>query len=170
MKTNNFKNLRSYNIDWLKNASANKTGAQQMLINSKPDHHMAIQSYTTKNGHIYADVDPKAFILASKYNFNLMEIITDNYHTIYFDIDAKANTITDKAHFRALVISELEKVFPNADWAISCSENDVKYSYHIIGNNYIIRNEDDKQMLKLIGKKLKETITDIDITVYSKNR
>ena len=118
MKTNNFKTLRAYNINWLKNASAKDTGAQQMVIDSKDENNIVIKSFTNKFGHIFSDVEPMAFIEASKFNFNVMEMITDNNHKVYFDIDAKTSTISDRPNYRASVISELNEVFPNADWAI----------------------------------------------------
>lgn len=170
MKTNNFKTVRAYNINWLKNATNNDTGAQQMVINSKQDNNIVIKSFTNKFGHIFSDVKPSEFIEASKFNFNLMEIINNNVHKVYFDIDAKTETIKDKTNYRAFCISEIEKIFPASDMALSGSENEYKYSYHITLNNYNVNNDDDKALLKIIVKKLKETISDIDITVYSKNR
>ena len=83
MKTNNFKTLRAYNINWLKNASPQDTGAQQMVINSKDENNIAIKSFTNKFGHIFSDVQPSEFIEASKFNFNLMEIITNNTHKVF---------------------------------------------------------------------------------------
>ena len=40
-----FKTLRAYNINWLKNASE-KCGAQNMVINSKPIGNIGAVSYT----------------------------------------------------------------------------------------------------------------------------
>ena len=54
--------------------------------------------------------------------------------------------------------------------ALSGSENDYKYSYHFVLPGYMCYNEKDKEILKAVVKKLKETIIDIDTSVYSKNR
>jgi hypothetical protein len=183
MKTNNFKHQRAYGIDWLKNATKNDTGAQNMVIASKGDDEIVVKSYTHTYGHMFASITKTQFIEAIKYDFNLMEIITDDYHKVFFDIDAKTSTIKDKSNYRNLVSTEILKVFPSATreqyaqghansnkLSISGSENDVKYSYHIVLPNYMVRSVADKEKLKLIVKKLKETITDIDTSVYSKNR
>ena len=171
MKTNNFKHQRAYGIDWLKNATKNDTGAQNMVIASKGDDEIVVKSYTHTYGHMFASITKTQFIEAIKYDFNLMEIITDDYHKVFFDIDAKTSTIKDKSNYRNLVSTEILKVFPNSNkQSISGSENDVKYSYHIVLPNYMVKSVADKEKLKLIAQKLKETITDIDTSVYSKNR
>ena len=54
--------------------------------------------------------------------------------------------------------------------AISGSENEYKYSYHITLNNYMCLDSDDKNILKRIVKYIKTVFTDVDISVYSKNR
>ena len=61
-------------------------------------------------------------------------------------------------------------VFPDSDMAISGSENDFKYSYHITLNNYMCLDSDDKALLKRLVKYMKTFFNDIDISVYSKNR
>ena len=99
-----------------------------------------------------------------------MEIITNEKHKLYFDIDAKTSTITDKNNYRASLIEMFNNVFPDSDMAISGSENDFKYSYHITLNNYMCLDSDDKALLKRLVKYMKTFFNDIDISVYSKNR
>ena len=42
MKTQNFKIITAFGIDWLKNATMNDSGAQQMVIDSCPEQHIVI--------------------------------------------------------------------------------------------------------------------------------
>ena len=66
MKTlQEFKTIRAYNINWLKNASSTG-GAQNMIINSKPDGNIGIAGQHIKHGRIYADVTPSEFLKLTK--------------------------------------------------------------------------------------------------------
>ena len=170
MKTQNFKVITAYGVNWLTNATNNDKGAQQMVIESAPENHIIIKSFTNKNGHIYADIQPEIILDVIKYDLNLMEIITNDKHKIYFDIDAKTSDIKDKDNYKESLINMINVIFPDSDMAISGSENEYKYSYHITLNNYMCLDSDDKNILKRIVKYIKTVFTAVDISVYSKNR
>jgi len=165
----NYENINAYGVWWCKNKTKDDKGAQDLVINSAPDSHIIIKSYTHKYGHIFADIAPLKILDLIKYDFNLMEIITKPKHKVYFDIDAKTETI-NKESYRTFVLNEINQLFPNAEIAVSGSENDYKYSYHITLNNYMCFDNNDKLRLKNIVKYLKNKIIDIDDKIYTKNR
>ena len=48
MKTQNFKVITAYEIDWLKNATMNDSGAQQMVTDSSPEENMSLNHILLK--------------------------------------------------------------------------------------------------------------------------
>ena len=131
MKTNNYKIINYHGIDWLKNATRDDTGAPNMVVASSPSEHIIITSFQPRyHGYIYSDINPLKLLDLINYDFNLMELIHTNKHKVYFDVDALTTDIQCKSTYRDLIINSLTAIFPNADIAVSGSENDYKYSYH----------------------------------------
>jgi hypothetical protein len=164
---NTFKTLTHLKINWLKNASENG-GAMQMVINSRNNSgNNVIWCKSLKLGNMWADASNDELLrLCSKDNA-IYEVIHCFPHKVYFDIDAdnKDYDIYEK------IIPEINKLFPNADIAVSGSKSDIRQSYHIILNNYLIKNEDERQTMKSIVKYLKHNFDDgFDDKVYTKNR
>ena len=164
---NTFKTITHLKINWLKNASENG-GAMQMVINSRNNSgNNVIWSKTKKNGNMWADVSNSQLLkLLEKDNY-IYEVIHAFPHKLYFDIDAdnKDYDIYEK------IVPEINKLFPDADIAVSGSKSDIRQSYHIILNNYLIKNENDRQLMKSIVKYLKNNFNDsFDDKVYTKNR
>ena len=166
-----FKIVKGFrNVNWLKNG-ASKAGAQNMVIASAPDNNIVITSHTPNHSRLYADIEPEQIIgLASKYDINLCELIRSDKHKVYFDVDAKTSEIENKATYRQDIIDLINSVFPASDIAISGSENDYKYSYHINLNNYMCYDAKDKGILKGVVKYLKSKIGAFDDVVYKNNQ
>lgn len=165
MKTQ-FKTISHLKINWLKNASENG-GAMKIVIDSKPKENNVIWSQTKKNGKMWADVSNSQLLKILEKDNSIYEVIHNFPHKIYFDIDAdnKDYDIYEK------IIPKLNELFPNAEMAVSGSKSEVRQSYHIILNNYLIKNEEDRNFMKALTKYFKQTIDDgFDDKVYTKNR
>jgi len=168
MRKNNpdFKVVKHLKINWLKNASE-RCGAMQQVINSKPLDHLVIWSKTKSRGNMWADVNSDDLLRLVQKDNCIYEVIDQFPHKVYFDIDAdnKDYDIYSK------IIPKIEELFENADIAVSGSKSEVRQSYHIVLNNYLIKNEEERETIKLLSKYLKETFDDsFDTKVYTKNR
>jgi len=169
---NYFKVLKSYDINWLKNNSASG-GAQQIVINSKPCQNIAICSQSHKLGRIYADVTKEELLyLTSSYDIGLTEIISQYPYKVYFDIDKTDLETIDKKNYMQSLINKINEIFDNSDMAISGSETEnYKLSYHIILNNYMINNHEERDKLKNIVSYLKNNFDNgFDDVVYKNNQ
>ena len=152
-----FKTLRAYNIDWLKNASESG-GAQNMVINSKPKGNIGIAGQHHHHGRIYADATPAEFLKLIKNDINLCELISDRHYPykMYFDIDGD----NKPADFKETIINKINELFSDSDIAISGSEAEIRKSYHIILNNYHINNKDERNKFKAVVNYLKLNVDD----------
>ena len=164
--TFDFKTITHLKINWLKNASANG-GAMKMVIDSTPKDNNVIWSQTKKYGKMWSDVSNDQLLKLLEKDNCIYEVIHTFPHKLYFDIDAdnKDYDIYEK------IVPKLNILFPNADMAVSGSKSDIRQSYHIILNNYLIKNEEDRSLIKSLVKYFKQTIDDgFDDKVYTKNR
>jgi hypothetical protein len=163
-----FKTLRAYNINWLKNASENG-GAQNMVINSMPKGNIGIVAQHVKYGRIYADATPTEFLKLIKNDINICELISDRHfpYKIYFDIEGD----NKPANFKDTVINKINELFKDADIAISGSEAEIRKSYHIVLNNYHINNKEERIKLKAVVNYLKYKFNDgFDDAVYGNGK
>jgi len=168
-KQTEFKTLTTQNINWLKNASENG-GAQQIVINSRPDKNLVVCSITKegdKEARKWADIEPHQLKQLLKKDSGIYEIICSYPFKIYFDIDGK-----DKpANYYDTITKKINELFTDADIAISGSETALKKSYHFILNNYVINNFEEHEKLKRVVKYLNKTVDDgFDTVVYKKNQ
>jgi len=86
---------------------------------------------------------------------------------VYFDIDCNDPDKLNLDNVKLII----NKYFENPIYAISGSEIANKKSYHIILTNYIIKNINDMQNMKLIVNYIKEYECEyFDCSVYSKNK
>ena len=102
--------------EWLKNGK-DKTGAQNMVILSKPDDNIAVSSNNKYHNRIYTDVTPSELLKLCKFDIGLCEIIIHYKYKIYFDIDAKINNVDtiDTSNYLNNIISEINLIFPTSD-------------------------------------------------------
>jgi hypothetical protein len=105
-------------------------------------------------------------------NNYLYEILSKYPKKIYFDLDIDRHKLETEDEFKKFKDLEQYKkeildYFPNANFSISGSYENDKISFHIILNNYIIRNEDELEFLKKIVSNIGFPF---DSKVYSKNK
>ena len=159
----NFKTIKHLKINWLKNASEHG-GAMQLVIESKSTNNV-IWSMTRKNGKMWADVSDNELLKLTTNDNSIYEVICSFPHKIYFDIDGdnKDYDMYEK------IVPKINELFPDADMAVSGSKSDVRQSYHIVLNNCLIKNEEDRQSMKSLAKYLKLNFDDgFDDKVYTK--
>ena len=107
-----------------------------------------------------------------KSNKGLYEVLTTYPQKIYFDIDKKDynDSINDYDYLKTLK-AIIYEYFPDPDMAVSGSCTDDKTSYHIVLNNYILNNQEDKTKLKEIVLYLRQEKDDaFDPAVYGRNQ
>lgn len=152
---------------WFKN-NDDKGGAMADAIRNKKTNEIAILSQTKKVGRAWTAIETNKFLNLLSKNYGLYEIITDFPHKMYFDIDKKGDNIS--ASFLQDIKDTILKYFPNADMAISGSIRPEKTSYHIVLQNYVIHNIEERTYIKHFVKYLKSMEDSFDDVVYSNNR
>lgn len=152
---------------WNKNDD-DKGGAQDETIRNKKDGEIVVLSHTKKNGRCWTSIEPGKYINLLIKNYGLYEVITSFPHKMYFDIDKKGDDIP--ADFLQQIKKLILQYFPNAEMAISGSITDDKTSYHIVLQNYVIHNEEERTTVKHVIKYLQTIDNSFDWKVYTKNR
>jgi hypothetical protein len=175
----NFKSENFLNINWLRNATKDG-GAQDEVIKNKTDINNIIlnrvyKKYAkTAEVRMWASCEPLQLLPMIENNNNLYEVIHQFPHKVYFDIDEELIPIEVGGGVKGVRplatplqnhIDQIDKLFPNSDMAISGSLTDSKASYHIILNNYMINNINDRNTIKIMVDSL-----GWDNKVYTKNR
>ena len=163
----NFKLEKFQKLHWLKNASENG-GAMKMVIDSVTKNNIILNSVTKKFGRMWTDTTPENLLQLTQKDNGIYEVICFFPHKVYFDIDYKGPH--DKNLLNVLK-DGINEIFIDAEFAISGSVTDNKTSYHIILSNYIINNENDRQIMKGITRYLNENVSNsFDVKVYTSNR
>ena len=167
------KTTKVWKFDFYKNDDENG-GAMAEAIKQCSTEQIVIHSQTKKNGRIWGCVKPEQFIKLIEKNCGLYEVITKFPHKVYFDIDGKVDRLHTEEEFNNWVdntLAHLKDFFPDPNIAISGSNTESKMSLHIIFNNYLIRDEEDRQKMKHLVKYIRENLDlEYDHTVYTKNR
>jgi len=160
-----FKKIKHLKVEWLKNASGNG-GAMHQIIKNKSSESSVVNLVSKKNGRMWAEVSDDDLLRLTKKDNYIYEVICDYPHKVYFDIDAdnKDYDIYDK------ITKKIDQLFPNSDMAVSGSKSDIRQSYHIILNNYLIKNEEERTYIKNLVQVLKDSECSFDTRVYSNNR
>ena len=163
----NFNIQKFQKLYWLKNASENG-GAMKMVIDSVTPNNIILNSVTKKLGRLWTDTTPENLLQLTTKDNGIYEVLSFFPHKVYFDIDYKGKHDTN---LLKILKDGINEIFIDAEFAISGSITDAKTSYHIILSNYIISNENDRQIMKGITRYLNENVsTSFDIKVYTKNR
>jgi hypothetical protein len=160
--------VTAYGMNWYKNASENG-GAMKYVIDNKKEGNVILLSETKKLGKMWGQCSPdKALELIIK-NHGIYEVIDSYPHKLYFDIDCKTPIVGSP--ILEDVLNSIRGIWPNGTWAVSGSivEN-VKESYHIVSNLYVIHNDTERDMVKSAVKHLQSTNDAFDWKVYTKNR
>lgn len=173
---NNLIKTRLYGVEWTNNNSKCKfktdvkDRAMTTVINNRPPEPNIIIE-RNNNGRFWSAIEPKQALKLLTKDYQLYEVLTtDRPRKVYFDIDylGKADDT-----FLPLILNGIQEVLPysDADIAISGSVNDVKTSYHIVLNNYIIKTDTDRNVLKGVVSYLNLHVqTAFDTRVYDNNR
>lgn len=162
------KEIRVWKTRWWKNITKTEGGAQAEAIKHVGADEVCIASQTERDGRMWGISTPQNLITLIEKNHGIYELITKFPHKVYFDID-KTENITGGCleHFTAII----NELFPDGDIAVSGSVTDAKISYHIVLNNYMIHNEDERTQIRMIAKYLTASKDDaFDAKVYTKNR
>lgn len=157
-----FQKIQFLKISWLKNK-----GAMAHLIENKKKENLIIWHVSKKWGKMWAEVSKDELLRLSEKDNCIYEVLCDFPHKLSFDIDAdnKDYDVLEK------IVPYLNDLFPNADIAVSGSKSEIRQSYHIILNNYLIRNVEDRNNIKYLVKELKENYDDsFDFSVYNSNK
>lgn len=110
---------------------------------------------------------------------NMYEIIPGNkYQKIHFDIDVKKEDLTnfDETEFFDSIIEGIIKYIKididlSKDIMIFTSHSDYKKSYHIVIDNYCLRNNiETKQFVRLILNDFPRLVPYVDNVIYTLNR
>lgn len=161
------KEVKVWKTRFWKNITKLEGGAQAQAIKNVGANEVCIASQTVKNGRMWGITTPQNLLTLLEDNHGIYDLITKFPHKIYFDIDKKENLKGGSLQYFKDLINE---VFPDADMAISGSITDVKESYHITLNNYMIHNEEERTQVRMIVKHLKTKDSAFDWKVYTKNR
>lgn len=149
-------------------------GAQALALKTRGKNDIVVKTWTQKIGQLWGFVSPDKLILLCEKNNGMYEIISDFPHKVYFDIDKKVDklyTDDEQQEHMNKMISIINNIFPDAKCAVSGSYTDEKVSYHIILQNYMIYNLEDRETMKVIIDYIKkEYDPSFDNAVYSKNR
>jgi hypothetical protein len=164
------KEFKAWKMSWYKNNDENG-GSQNECIGKLKNDEVVVKSQTAKNGSLWGCVEPNNFLQLIQSNKGLYEVITKYPHKVYFDIDRKGEYSAEEFNnYKQSVKEIILKYFPNAELAVSGS-NFNKASLHIILNNYLIQNEEERLLVKSVAKYINENIDDaFDWKVYTKNR
>ena len=162
------KEIKIWKTTFYKNMSKDG-GAMAHAIQNIPDNHVIIHSQTQKNGRLWGYATPNHLLKLLEKNRGIYEVMASFPFKVYFDIDKKQ--CDDGNQYLEHVKNIIQEFFPNCEFAISGSITQVKTSFHIVLNNYIIHNEDERAYMKHITKYLCEERDDgFDWKVYTKNR
>jgi hypothetical protein len=155
----------AWKIKFYKNAS-DEGGAMKKSIDECSSENIVIHSQTKKMGRMWGNCSQITLLKLLETNKGIYEVITKFPHKVYFDIDGK-DDCPDLSNIKNIILD----FFPNAIFAISGSITPEKKSYHIILQNYIIHNEDERIQIKSIVKYINNKICSaFDWKVYTKNR
>lgn len=162
------KEIKAWKTRFWKNITKTEGGAQAEAIKHMSANEVCIASQTVKEGRMWGISSPQNLLSLLEKNHGIYELITHFPHKVYFDIDKSENLVGGSLQYFTGIIDEF---FPNSDMAISGSITEVKESYHIVLNNYMIHNEDERTQVKMIAKYLQSSKDDaFDWKVYTKNR
>lgn len=151
---------------WYKNDNGNG-GAMMKTIKECPIENIVIHSQTVKNGRMWTHVLPEQLLTLQKSNKGLYEVIHRYPHKLYFDID---NLKESDDLFLSNIKEQISNIFPGIEMAISGSITPEKTSYHIVAQNYMIRNDDERNTIKNVVKHLAHLNNAFDWKVYTPNR
>ena len=166
-----FAEVKLWKLNWIKNKTKDG-GAQNVVINRKENNHIVLKSLTKKNGSLWSSCAPNELVNLVDTNKGLYEVLHEFPMKVYFDIDKKPFN-DEHGEYLQDCLTTISSYFKDASFAVSGSiesiNGEYKTSYHIVLNNYVLRNADDRETMKLLVKHLRDHHDDgFDPKVYSK--
>ena len=153
-----------FGVKWFKNIDTEKTDrADNYVISIKKRDDLVIKLHRMEKEHKWGIMTKTNFKKNLNKNNGFYEIVSYP-HKIYFDVDGKGET---PSNYMELVINSIKNIFDVSEMAISGSETTEKKSYHIVLNNYLIHNDEERETLKAINNYLKININGFDGAVYA---
>lgn len=146
---------------------------KQVSLNNKQSLSLIYMEHP-KEGRAWGISNKENILKLLKTNNYLFEILNEPPFKMFFDIDKKP-TIEEyedekeNETFLNNCKNEILKIFNKAEFSISGNITDKKISYHIILNNYIIKNVEEYETFKNIIKSYL-IIDGLDYGIYTKNR
>ena len=151
-----------HNVRMLGNTTAVKH-ADNKIISERQIDDITFKLHTSDVQHLYGNLNNILLLPKLITNKGYYEMIVTYPFKIYFDIDGK----NKPSNYLDKILTKISEVFKDADIAISGSETALKKSYHLVLNNYLINNINERNTLKRLANFLKETFDDgFDDVVY----
>ena len=146
-------------------------GGQEKAISIAKDNEIVVAFHTKKLGRGFTAMDSSKLLKLIHKNRGLYEVLTTYPKKVYFDIDFKSPPEDfNQPEFIKNTTNEIREYLPNIEFAISGSVSPEKASFHYVSTNYIIKNDEQMECLKLISKAIFLKIPSLDWKVYTKNR
>lgn len=150
-------------IPFNKNITEEGGALYKCIDDLKPNHN--IIHIDNKNiGKLWGQINENQILELLNKNIGLFEVIHKFPYKVYFDIDGDNNCNLND------IKNIINKHFKGCNMSISGYEIENKNSYHIILNNYIINNVEEREKLKIIVKYFNSLNSNFDWKVYTKNR
>lgn len=162
-----FKSQTYKKIEWLKNKSKDGGAMNEVIAKSKPEE-MIVHIESKKLGRLWTAIEPDNIFKLLEKNINLYEVLATYPQKIHFDVDINENLQSNDLDLIKKIIYDH---IPDAELSISGSETETKHSYHIIVNNYVLNNEQEKLNFKMFVKNTLYPIHNgFDWKIYTNNR
>jgi hypothetical protein len=160
-----FREIVYKKVKFVGNQGKNGSGAQERVLNEMKEGDKAIHIIHKTKGRLWASVKEEAVLSLIKKNISLFEVLATYPKKVYFDIDGEPDNTN---------LNEIKEIinenFPNNKMSISGYTSSSRHSYHIVLNNYLIRNDEELNQLKYVVKHFFSLNSAFDWKVYTKNR
>jgi len=146
-------------------------GAQKKVIELLKEDEVVVAFHTKKLGRGWTNICSNSLLKLINKNRGLYEVLVTYPKKVYFDIDFETPPEDfNQSIYLDTIINKIKKYLPDIEFAISGSVSPDKASFHLVAQNYIIKNEEQLATIKIIAKALFLENEEIDWKVYTKNR
>ena len=156
---------------YLKKVWYRGTGAQKKVIELLKDDEVVVAFHTKKLGRGWTNICSNNLLKLINKNRGLYEVLVTYPKKVYFDIDFETPPEDfNQSIYLEEIINKIKKYLPDVEFATSGSVSPDKASFHLVAQNYIIKDEEQLSTIKIISKALFLENEEIDWKVYTKNR
>lgn len=164
-----FKTVTILKTKFWKNLAKENCKAQSEALKTLTAETVPIKMWNKRTGQNWGISTPDNLLDLCSKNNGIYELIFYSYPIkMFFDIDHllaqdeakdEANLLqTNGSDYLSKCKNTIDQFFPNADLAISGSVTVAKFSFHIVLNNYLIRNEAEMIQMKHLVNHINKTI------------